>query len=55
MSPTLELTRELVSRQTVSPGQRLPELLISRLEPLGFAIERMRFGEVDNFGPCAGR
>ncbi len=50
MSPTLELTRELVSRQTVSPADSgCQELLISRLDPLGFAIERMRFGEVDNF------
>jgi succinyl-diaminopimelate desuccinylase len=50
MSPTLELTRELVSRQTVSPADGgCQELLISRLEPLGFSVERMRFGEVDNF------
>ena len=50
MSPTLELTRELVSRPTVSPADGgCQELLIARLEPLGFAVERMRFGEVDNF------
>jgi succinyl-diaminopimelate desuccinylase len=50
MSPTLDLTRELVSRPTVSPADGgCQELLIARLEPLGFAVERMRFGEVDNF------
>jgi succinyl-diaminopimelate desuccinylase len=50
MSPTLELTRELVSRPTVSPADSgCQELLIARLEPLGFTVERMRFGEVDNF------
>jgi len=50
MSPTLELTRELVSRPTVSPADGgCQELLIARLEPLGFAVERMRFGEVANF------
>ncbi len=50
MSPTLDLTRELVSRPTVSPADGgCQELLIARLEPLGFAVERMRFGDVDNF------
>jgi succinyl-diaminopimelate desuccinylase len=50
MSATLDLTRALISRPSVSPADGgCQELLISRLEPLGFAVERMRFGEVDNF------
>ncbi|MEX1994178.1 MAG: succinyl-diaminopimelate desuccinylase [Steroidobacteraceae bacterium] len=50
MSATLDLTRALISRPSVSPADGgCQELLIARLEPLGFAVERMRFGEVDNF------
>ena len=50
MSSTLDLTCQLVSRASVSPADGgCQELLIARLEPLGFAVERMRFGEVDNF------
>jgi succinyl-diaminopimelate desuccinylase len=50
MSSALDLTCQLVSRASVSPADGgCQELLIARLEPLGFAVERMRFGEVDNF------
>ncbi|MBM2854526.1 MAG: succinyl-diaminopimelate desuccinylase [Steroidobacteraceae bacterium] len=50
MSSTLDLTRQLVSRASVSPVDGgCQELLIARLKPLGFVVERMRFGEVDNF------
>ena len=50
MSSALDLTRQLVSRASVSPADGgCQELLIARLEPLGFAVERMRFGDVDNF------
>jgi succinyl-diaminopimelate desuccinylase len=50
MSSTLDLTRELIARPSVSPVDGgCQELLIARLEPLGFAVERMRFGDVDNF------
>ncbi len=50
MSPTLELASALVSRPSVSPADAgCQDLLIARLEPLGFAVERMRFGDVDNF------
>ena len=59
MSSALELTRLLVSRASVSPVDGgCQDLLISRLEPLGFAVERMRFKDVDNFwalrSPAAG-
>jgi len=50
MSKTLELAKDLISRQSNTPEDAgCQELMISRLEPLGFKIERMRFGDVDNF------
>jgi len=50
MSRTLALAQDLISRRSVTPDdQGCQALLISRLEPLGFKIERMRFGNVDNF------
>jgi succinyl-diaminopimelate desuccinylase len=49
-STTVELTRQLIARPSVTPDDAgCQELLIARLEPLGFEIERMRFGNVDNF------
>jgi len=50
LSATVELTRELIARPSVTPDDAgCQELLIQRLQPAGFAIERMRFGKVDNF------
>ncbi len=50
LSDTLELTKALVARPSVTPDDAgCQELLISRLETAGFEIERMRFGNVDNF------
>ncbi|MCB1670750.1 MAG: succinyl-diaminopimelate desuccinylase, partial [Pseudomonadales bacterium] len=50
MSATLELTRELIACQSVTPEDAgCQELLIRRLEKLGFQVERLPFGEVDNF------
>ncbi|MEE4379862.1 MAG: succinyl-diaminopimelate desuccinylase [Candidatus Competibacteraceae bacterium] len=49
LSPTGELTCELIQCRSVTPDDAgCQELLASRLEKLGFAIERLRFGEVDN-------
>lgn len=46
---TLELARDLVSRDSVTPDDKgCQDLLIERLEPLGFKVEKMRFEEVDN-------
>ncbi|MDE0179244.1 MAG: succinyl-diaminopimelate desuccinylase [Gammaproteobacteria bacterium] len=46
----LALTQALVARPSVSPDDAgCQDLLIERLEGAGFAVERMRFGEVDNF------
>jgi succinyl-diaminopimelate desuccinylase len=50
MSTTLELAIDLLQRQSNTPlDAGCQELMISRLAPLGFKIERMRFGDVDNF------
>lgn len=49
MSATLDLAIDLLARRSVTPEDAgCQELLISRLKPLGFTIERMRFGNVDN-------
>lgn len=40
---------ELIRRPSVTPrDEGCQELMVSRLAPLGFACERLRFGEVDN-------
>ncbi|TCK05721.1 succinyl-diaminopimelate desuccinylase [Marinobacterium mangrovicola] len=49
-SETLELTCDLISRPSVTPEDAgCQELLIGRLEKLGFKIERLQFEEVTNF------
>lgn len=49
MSSTLELTKELVRRKSVTPEDAGCQALIAkRLEKVGFKIENLRFGEVDN-------
>jgi succinyl-diaminopimelate desuccinylase len=50
MSTTLELAKQLIARRSLTPDDAgCQELLIERLEKLGFKVERMRFGNVDNF------
>lgn len=50
MSATLELARQLIARRSLTPEDAgCQDLLIERLQQLGFTIERMRFGSVDNF------
>lgn len=50
MTSTLNLAIDLLKRQSNTPEDAgCQELMISRLAPLGFKIERMRFGNVDNF------
>lgn len=49
MSETLQLSKELIRRPSVTPDdQACQQLLAARLEKLGFRIESMRFGDVDN-------
>lgn len=46
---TLTLAQTLIARRSLTPDDAgCQEILIERLEKLGFHIERMRFGEVDN-------
>jgi succinyl-diaminopimelate desuccinylase len=50
MSKTLELTQELISRASVSPADGgCQAVMIERLEAIGFTVENLRFGPVDNF------
>jgi succinyl-diaminopimelate desuccinylase len=50
MSTTLKLTQDLISRASVTPADAgCQEVMIERLAALGFQIERLRFGSVDNF------
>ncbi len=48
MSKTLDLAIDLLKRRSLTPEDAgCQEAMIARLEPLGFKIERMRFGQVD--------
>jgi succinyl-diaminopimelate desuccinylase len=50
MSDTLELTRQLISRPSVSPTDGgCQALLIERLQAAGFHVDRLPFGPVENF------
>ncbi|MBP8185106.1 MAG: succinyl-diaminopimelate desuccinylase, partial [Pseudomonas sp.] len=50
LSPTLALACDLISRPSVTPlDADCQALMIRRLEALGFAVERMRIEDVDNF------
>ena len=54
-SPTLALVQELISRPSVTPkDEGCQELMISRLEAIGFSVERLRFEDVDNFWAVRG-
>jgi len=49
MTDTLELAKDLIARPSVTPADKgCQDLLIERLEPLGFKAEKMHFGKVDN-------
>ncbi len=55
MSATIELTRELVSRASVTPlDEGCQELMAARLERVGFQVERLRYGNVDNLWALRG-
>jgi len=50
MSDTLQLAKTLIARRSLTPDDAgCQDILVDRLERLGFRIERMRFGNVDNF------
>lgn len=55
MSSVLELTQDLMSRASVSPTDGgCQALMIQRLEAIGFEVENLRFGPVDNFWATRG-
>ena len=50
MSETLQLAKTLIARRSLTPDDAgCQDILIGRLQQLGFKIERMRCGDVDNF------
>jgi succinyl-diaminopimelate desuccinylase len=50
MSATLELSKALIARPSISPDDRgCQELLTFELQGLGFTVEQMPFGDVSNF------
>lgn len=49
-SPTLQLACDLIARPSVTPrDEGCQDMMIARLEAIGFTVTRLRFGEVDNF------
>ena len=49
MSPVVELTSELIRRASLTPADAgCQPLIAERLARAGFAIERLRYGDVDN-------
>jgi len=49
MTPTLDLARELIERPSVTPDdQGCQTLLAARLQAIGFQVEHLRYGDVDN-------
>ncbi|MEB1529654.1 succinyl-diaminopimelate desuccinylase [Xanthomonas sp. WHRI 7945] len=56
MSDVVDLTCELIARPSVTPDDAgCQDLIAQRLARAGFAIERLRFGEVDNLWATHGR
>ncbi len=50
MSATLDLTLDLMARRSVTPADEgCQEVMIERLRALGFTVEVLRFGTVENF------
>ena len=53
--PTLALTRDLIACASVTPEDAgCQSLMMARLQQAGFAVEPLRFGEVDNFWATRG-
>ena len=50
MSKTLDLAKDLISRNSVTPEDAgCQQVMTDRLKALGFTIENLRFDDVDNF------
>ncbi len=49
--PVIELTQQLIRRPSLSPDDAgCQALMIERLRAVGFTVERMDFGDTQNFG-----
>ncbi len=49
MSETLQLTKQLIARRSLTPeDDGCIDIVGARLAPLGFSLEKMRYGAVDN-------
>ncbi len=56
MSQTLELTKDLISRRSVTPADEgCQAVMTARLAALGFRIETLRYGNVENFWAVHGQ
>lgn len=54
-SATVALTKALISRASVTPqDEGCQQLMIKRLSAIGFDVEHLRFGDVDNFWAVRG-
>ena len=55
MSDTLQLTKDLISKASVTPEDKGCQLMMTdHLKKIGFAISDLKFGEVDNFWAVRG-
>ena len=55
LSPTLELACELIKRRSVTPADEgCQQLMIERLEAIGFCVVKLPFDDVDNFWAVRG-
>ena len=55
LSPTLQLTCDLIRRRSVTPDDAgCQQLMIDRLEALDFCVVKLPFGEVENFWAVRG-
>ncbi len=50
MSNTLQLAKDLIAKASVTPNDKgCQALMIKHLQQIGFVVDELRFGEVDNF------
>jgi len=55
MTPTVQLTCDLISKRSVTPEDAgCMQLMLERLEKIGFKTEHLRFGDTDNFWTVRG-
>ena len=49
MSNTIDLAKELISRKSITPDDAgCQKLIADRLSKIGFSIEHLKYGDVDN-------